>query len=113
MLQALLFAFAFVGGFGVVLAPTCFGGLGRSTAPVACPKGYDHSFTKTWSTVNGATESEHWELHCVMPDGSDQAASSWVAIPTLTFYFAIPFLVAAAYLVVRYRSKKSEGATRT
>ena len=40
-----------------------------------------------------------------MPDGSDQTASSWVAVPTLTFYFAIPFLVAAAYLLVRYRSK--------
>ena len=108
MLSALLIAFVFVAGFGAGLAPTCIGALGRSTGPVVCPKGYDHSFTKTWSTVQGATEGEHWEVHCVMPDGSDQPASSWVAVPTLTFYFAIPFLVAAAYLVVRYRSKKSE-----
>jgi len=88
--------FAFVAGFGVMLVPTCVPALGRTTAPVACPRGYDHSFTKTWSTVQGVTESEHWEVRCVMPDGTEQAGSPWLAIPALTFYFASPFLVAAA-----------------
>jgi hypothetical protein len=106
-LQGLLIVFVFVAAFGVGLAPTCFGGLGRSTAPIACPKGYDHSFTKQWSTVQGATESEHWEVRCVMHDGSEAVASPWVAIPTLTFYFAIPFLVAAAYVIARSRMKAS------
>jgi hypothetical protein len=106
-LYALLIAFVVVAGFGVGLAPTCLGGLGRSTAPVVCPKGYDHSFTRQWSTVQGATVNQQWEVHCVMPDGSEQTASSWLAIPTLAFYFAIPFIVAAAYVIAKSRSSRA------
>jgi hypothetical protein len=54
MLWGLVIVFTFVGGFGVALGPTCIG----------------------WSTAQGDIESDHWEVRCVMSDGTERRAKS-------------------------------------
>lgn len=102
---ALLFAFVFVGGFGTALGPSCVPALGRIGAPLACPSDYDRSFTKTWTTVQGATVSEHWELRCVMQDGTEKPGNPWIAMPVLLGFFALPFVFAMAWFLAM-RAKK-------
>jgi hypothetical protein len=49
--------------------------------------------------------SEHWELRCVMHDGTEQPGNPWLATPALLGFFALPFCFATAW-VLAMRAKK-------
>jgi hypothetical protein len=80
-----LFGCSFLAFWPLAFVPLMFAAVGpvmvpptaQLAAPVVCPAGYQSSTVRNWSTPGRKenSRSDHYELSCVLADGSQQPAS--------------------------------------
>lgn len=66
------------------LGPVVVPSLARLAAPIVCDRGYVRSEVTTWSTpAEYDGPSDHWQLHCIDPQGATHPAPdapTWVTL---------------------------------